>query len=65
LEELKTYLGENKLVSFSRELSKIHEETVRGTVKDVLAHFTVKEPKGEFVVVINNKDAEIENKNAQ
>ncbi len=56
LEELKTYLGENRLVSFSRELSKIHEENVRGTINEVSAHFAIKEPKGEFVVIISQTD---------
>ncbi|MDC1360475.1 16S rRNA (cytidine(1402)-2'-O)-methyltransferase, partial [Flavobacteriales bacterium] len=36
----------------SREISKLHEETVRGTVTSVLAHFTEHEPRGEFVVVV-------------
>ena len=39
-------------VSVSREISKIHEETVRGTLEEVIAHFTVNEPKGEIVIVL-------------
>jgi len=36
----------------SRELTKLYEETVRGTLKEVLAHFENKPPKGEFVIVL-------------
>ena len=39
-------------MSVSREISKIHEETVRGTLAEVIAHFTVNEPKGEIVIVL-------------
>ncbi len=60
LEELKEYLGENRLVCFSREISKLHEENVRGSVEEVLQHFTLKEPKGEFVVVISQTDKIVE-----
>jgi 16S rRNA (cytidine1402-2'-O)-methyltransferase len=57
LEELRAYLGENRLVCFSREISKLHEENVRGSVKEVLEHFSTKEPKGEFVVIVSNNEA--------
>jgi 16S rRNA (cytidine1402-2'-O)-methyltransferase len=53
LEELKEHLGENRMVCFSREISKLHEENVRGTVNEVLQHFTQKEAKGEFVVIVS------------
>ncbi len=46
------YFGEERQVSVSRELTKLYEETVRGTVKEVLAHYTNKPPKGEIVVVV-------------
>lgn len=52
LGEFVQYFGESRPVSVSRELSKLHEETVRGTAAEVLAHFTNKEPKGEIVVVV-------------
>lgn len=52
LAEFVQYFGEGRPVSVSRELSKLHEETVRGTVKEVLEHFTKKEPKGEIVAVV-------------
>lgn len=46
------YFGEDRLISVSRELSKLYEETIRGTVKEVLEHFTNKSPKGEIVIVV-------------
>ncbi|WP_299435461.1 16S rRNA (cytidine(1402)-2'-O)-methyltransferase [uncultured Aquimarina sp.] len=46
------YFGAGRLVSVSRELSKLHEETVRGTAKEVLSHFENKPPKGEIVIVV-------------
>jgi len=52
LAEFVQYFGESRPVSVSRELSKLHEETVRGTAKEVLEHFTKKEPKGEIVAVV-------------
>ncbi len=44
--------GNDRRASASRELSKLHEETVRGTLAELVAHFTAHEPRGEFVVVI-------------
>lgn len=52
LEEFIQYFGEERPVSVSRELSKLHEETFRGTAKEVLAHFSQKTIKGEIVVVV-------------
>lgn len=49
------YFGENRQVSVSRELTKLYEETVRGTAKEVLAHYENKPPKGEIVVVVAGK----------
>jgi len=49
------YFGEDRAISVSRELTKLYEETVRGTVSEVLAHFTTKSPKGEFVIVVGGK----------
>jgi len=46
------YFGEDRLVSVSRELTKMYEETVRGTLKEALTHFTTKPPKGEIVIVV-------------
>ncbi|MCB0794815.1 MAG: 16S rRNA (cytidine(1402)-2'-O)-methyltransferase [Flavobacteriales bacterium] len=52
LGELIEVLGPERIASVSRELSKLHEETVRGTLSELQAHFTERPPKGEFVVCI-------------
>jgi len=52
LEQLCEFLGSERPISVSREISKKFEETVRGTTAQVLAHFQQHEPRGEFVVVI-------------
>ncbi|MEM9078144.1 MAG: 16S rRNA (cytidine(1402)-2'-O)-methyltransferase [Bacteroidota bacterium] len=49
------YFGADRQVSVSRELTKMYEETIRGTVSEVLAHFETKPPKGEFVIVVQGK----------
>lgn len=49
------YLGEDRPVSVSRELTKLYEETVRGTLAEVLEHFNSKAPKGEFVIVVGGR----------
>ncbi len=46
------YFGEDRQVSVSRELTKLFEETIRGTAKEVLEHYTNKPPKGEIVIVV-------------
>ena len=56
MEELKLHIGETRRISASREISKMFEERVRGTADELIAHFTKKEPRGEFVVVISNKE---------
>lgn len=55
LTEFITYFGEDRSISVSRELSKLHEENVRGTVREVLTHFENTAPRGEIVVVIGGK----------
>ena len=49
------YFGGDRQVSVSRELTKLYEETILGTVKEVLTHFENKPPKGEFVVIVDGK----------
>ena len=49
------YFGGERPVSVSREISKLHEETVRGTAEEVLKHFENKPPKGEIVIVVAGK----------
>jgi len=55
LEQLKEYLGDRN-ASVSREISKLFEETVRGTLSEIITHFTEKSVKGEFVIVVAGKD---------
>jgi 16S rRNA (cytidine1402-2'-O)-methyltransferase len=50
------YFGEDRQVSVSRELTKLYEETKRGTAKDILAYYTNKPPKGEIVIVVDGKN---------
>ena len=52
LGQLAEYLGENREASASRELTKKFEETVRGSLKTLIDHFTKTPPKGEFVIVV-------------
>jgi 16S rRNA (cytidine1402-2'-O)-methyltransferase len=52
LKDLAEAWGGERPASASRELSKLHEETVRGTLTELLAHFTAHEPRGEFVLVV-------------
>ena len=49
------YFGSDRQVSVSRELTKMFEETIRGTATEVLAHYTIKPPKGEIVIVVDGK----------
>jgi 16S rRNA (cytidine1402-2'-O)-methyltransferase len=55
LAEFVRYFGADRHVTVSRELSKLHEETVRGTAEEVLKHFESKPPKGEIVVCVAGK----------
>jgi len=50
-----TYFGAERQLSVSRELTKFHEETIRGTVAQLLEHFEQVAPRGEFVVVVAGK----------
>lgn len=55
LEQLNAVFGGERRASVSRELSKIHEETVRGTLSELLEHFSSQGVKGEIVVVVEGK----------
>ena len=55
LEQAAAAFGEERRVSVARELTKLHETYVRGTLKEVIQHFTDNPPKGEIVVVIEGK----------
>lgn len=52
LTQLTEQFGENREASVSREISKLFEETVRGTLKELIDHFTLHEPRGEIVIVV-------------
>lgn len=55
LEEIAGYFGSSRKCSVSRELSKMFEENIRGTLEEVLIHFKEKIVKGEIVIVIEGK----------
>lgn len=55
LKDMITYFGEERQVSVSRELTKMFEETVRGSLTEVYQHFDKKAPKGEIVMVVAGK----------
>tara|TARA_S200000501_G_scaffold300045_1_gene287010 strand:+ start:2227 stop:2898 length:672 start_codon:yes stop_codon:yes gene_type:complete len=55
LSQLQEFVGADRRLSVSRELSKKFEETLRGTVNELLLHFSKKVPKGEFVIVLEGK----------
>ena len=64
LTQFAAFFGTDRPVSVSREIPKLHEETVRGSLEDVIQHFTVNEPRGEIVIVLaglkDKKDKETE-----
>jgi 16S rRNA (cytidine1402-2'-O)-methyltransferase len=55
LEELASILGSEREACVSRELSKIYEENLRGTLSSLAAHYREKAPKGEIVIVVAGK----------
>ena len=55
LSEFIKYFGPNRQISVSRELSKLHEETIRGTADELLKFYEAKPAKGEIVVVVAGK----------
>ncbi len=56
LQQFAEVFGEDRRVSCCREISKVHEESVRGTIAEVLTHFKETEPRGEFVIVVGGKN---------
>ncbi len=56
LTQFSEFFGAERQVAVCREISKVHEECVRGTLQEVIAHFTANEPRGEFVIVLAGKD---------
>lgn len=51
--------GAERPVSICREISKVHEESVRGTLEEVIAHFTATPPRGEIVIVLGGKETKL------
>ena len=56
LEQFIGYFGAGRRASVSRELTKMFEETVNGTLEEIVIHFKAKEVKGEIVIVVQGKD---------
>ena len=56
LQQFAEVYGDTRQVSVCREISKVHEESVRGTLSEVIAHFTATEPKGEIVIILAGKN---------
>lgn len=52
LEQLAEFMGNNRRASVSREISKLHEDTQRGTLEDLIVHFKQTPPKGEIVLIV-------------
>ena len=59
LEQLMAVFGADRQASCCREISKIHEESVRGSLQELITHFTETAPRGEFVVVVAGKDPKL------
>lgn len=55
LTQLAEYMGEERYAATCREISKVYEETTRGTLKELIAHFQKNEPRGEFVIIVSGK----------
>ena len=56
LTQFAEHFGAERQASVSREISKMHEETVRGTLTELIEHFTANEPRGEIVIVVTGID---------
>ena len=56
LQQFAEYFGAERPVSVAREISKVHEEHVRGTLQEVIEHFRETEPRGEIVIILGGND---------
>ena len=61
LELFAQYFGEERQACVSREISKLHEENFRGTLRDCIEHFSQKDVKGEIVIVVEGKNRKVRN----
>ena len=52
LNQFSEYFGESRIISISREISKLYEETKRGTITALIEYYKEKKPKGEFVIIV-------------
>ena len=59
LQQFAEVYGSERQVSVCREISKVHEESVRGTLAEVIAHFTETEPKGEIVIILAGRSEKV------
>ena len=57
LEQFIEYFGADRKASVSRELTKMFEETVNGSLDEILKHFQAKDVKGEIVMVVSGKES--------
>lgn len=65
LQQMAECFGAERQVSVCREISKIHEESVRGTLQQVMDHFQANVPKGEFVIVLAGCEPPVKKKDAR
>jgi len=56
LTQLAENFGAERKASVSREISKLHEQTIHGSLEELIDWFTNNEPRGEFVIVVAGKD---------
>jgi 16S rRNA (cytidine1402-2'-O)-methyltransferase len=49
------FFGSNRKISISRELTKLYEETLRGSIKEMVTIYSNKKPKGEYVIIVQGK----------
>ena len=59
LQQFSEVFGPDRQVSVCREISKVHEESIRGTLAEVTAHFKEHEPRGEFVLIVSGNDGKV------
>ena len=62
LTQFADYFGADRMAATSREISKIYEDTQRGTLSELINHFTQTAPRGEFVIVVSGKELKKNNK---
>lgn len=61
LQQFAAIFGEDRSIGVAREISKVHEEYIRGTIQEVIQHFTKTEPRGEIVIILAGKDIKSKN----